>query len=234
MLRNPLPRILQTLRISWNMVPTMVNTSSSVEKCTRTALMTLWEREIHLNTAVLTFLSHECWCEGMEATPTKHGSQLGLGSIKIYVFISRLQRLSGTLGRLFTQMGIFPPTGIWQTPACQIQLHRHELPTPTTLPNRDYLEISFHFQNISKRGVAFQVATFGHQYTWENGFVWEMSGSERLTRPPLNLMAVVYLLTCWIYLLYSNQNTFIGMVTFPIKNIGEQAQASYQCGWSSW
>ena len=76
---------------------------------------------------------------------------------------------------------------IWQTPACSftaIQLYRHELPTthphhPThPLPwcfkhcsFRD-LEISFRFQNTPKRGVAFQVATYGHQYTWENGFVW--------------------------------------------------------------
>ena len=29
------------------------------------------------------------------------------------------------------------------------------------------------------------MATFGHQYTWENGFVWEMRGSESLTNPPL-------------------------------------------------
>ena len=81
-----------------------------------------------------------------------------------------------------------------QTPAWQIQLYHHALPTthphhPTHLPPwclkhcsfRDYLEISFCFQNIPERGVAFQVATFGHQYTWENGFVWEMRGSECLT-----------------------------------------------------
>ena len=34
--------------------------------------------------------------------------------------------------------------------------------------------------------MAFQVATW-HQYTWENGFVWEMHGSERPLSPPLML-----------------------------------------------
>ena len=43
----------------------------------------------------------------------------------------------------------------------------------------------FRFQNTPKRGVALQVTTFGHQYTWENSFVWEMHRSERLTRPLL-------------------------------------------------
>ena len=60
---------------------TMINTSSRVEKCTRKALMMPWERGIHLNTAVLTFANHECWPEGVEATPTKHGPQVGLGNI---------------------------------------------------------------------------------------------------------------------------------------------------------
>ena len=96
------------------------------------------------------------------------------------------------------EMGVSPPMGIRQTPACQIWLPRHELPTthphhPTHLtPScikhcsfRDYLEISFRFQNTPERGVAFQLATFGHQYTWENGFVWGTRRSECLTKPPL-------------------------------------------------
>ena len=101
-------------------------------------------------------------------------------------------------------MGVSPPMGIRQTPACQIQLPCHELPPPppphppapvmhqtllvqrlsrypTHLPSscikhcsfRDYLKIPFRFQNTPERGVAFQIATFRHQYTWENGFVWE-------------------------------------------------------------
>ena len=58
----------------------------------------------------------------------------------------------------FTQMGVSPPTGIWQMPACQIQLPRHELltthPPPSCLKHcllRDYLENSFCFQNILER-----------------------------------------------------------------------------------
>ena len=99
-------------------------------------------------------------------------------------------------------MGVSPPTGVRQTLACQTQLHRHELPTthshhPTHLPLwclkhclfRDFFEISFHLQNAPERGVAFQVITFGHQYTWENGFVWEMCRFECLRRPPLILFS---------------------------------------------
>ena len=67
---------------------------------------------------------------------------------------------------------------------------------PESAPG-DYLQISFRFQNTLEEGVAFQLATFRHQYTWENGFVWEMRGSERLTNPPLKEeRQVAFLLTC--------------------------------------
>ena len=58
---------------------TMVNTSSRAKKCTKKHL---WRFERERNspkyTAVLAILSQEYWCEGMEATPTKHGLQLGI------------------------------------------------------------------------------------------------------------------------------------------------------------
>ena len=138
---------------------TMVNKPSSVKKCTRKALVTFWERDIHLNTAVLAILNQEYWCESVEITPTKHGLQLGLGSIqKIYVFIPAsavssfqvTEALRNLENRLFTKMGVSPPMGIQQTPACQTQLHCHELPTthlyrPTHPPLwclRNYFQIS--------------------------------------------------------------------------------------------
>ena len=98
---------------------TMANTSSSVEKCTRKALMLLWEEEIHLNTAVLAILSQEYWWEGVEATPTKHGLQLGLGRVQNFTYSASAGSRFGITGavrslknRVFTQMAVSPPPGI--------------------------------------------------------------------------------------------------------------------------
>ena len=150
---------------TWSM---MVNTYSRVEKCTRKAFMRPWQREIHLNTAVLTLSNHECWPEGVEATPTKHGPQLGLGNIKkiTYSLVPTGFSLEVTgafrnlKNRLFTKTGISPPTGIQQTPACQIQLPHHELPTtPPTCPH-DASNIA-RSETISKFHFAFRIPPKG-------------------------------------------------------------------------
>ena len=156
----------------------MVNTTSSVKKYmyTRKALnMMLWEREVHLITAVSVVPNLVNLHRAMEPSTTKHGVQLGLGSIYKYELpllplVLRLQWLP------CMRMGISPSPGVWQAPTFQHSSNIKEFPaTPHPHPTNSSLVF---IQDCSFRGYVglFLLSEclwkqkkphhFWHQYTW--------------------------------------------------------------------